>query len=397
MYVSSLICEYNPFHNGHKFMLDKMKNNGASHIVACMSGNFMQRGDFAIFDKYSRTRMALMNGADLVIEIPVGFACSGAERFAYGGVYILNAIGCIDEICFGSESGNIDTLKDVCNALTNSEISEKTKKILKTGITFAAAREKAVCDIFGNKISDILSKPNNILAVEYIKALKKINSNIIPSTITRTGVSHDSNKPCDSIASASFIRDLIYTKNNIFFKYIPNNLHNIYIKQIETLSEYDRMKKLSDAFIYKLRTMLIDDFAKLPDISEGLENRIYSSVQTETNIDDILSSIKCKRYTLARIRRCLLYAFLGITKKDLLENPPYIKILGFNEKGREILRIMRKTAKLPVIMRYADIKNLSTECKKTFEIESRCDDIYYISGKNIIKCGKNFTENLIIL
>ena len=143
--------------------------------------------------------------------------------------------------------------------------------------------------------------------------------------------------------------------------------------------------------------MSAEEMAHLPDISEGLENRIYSAVRTQTDINNIISSVKCKRYTLSRIRRCLLYALLGITQEDLESNPPYIRILGFNEKGREILRIMRKKSTLPTVMRYSDIKSLSESCKKSFMLESRCDDIYYLSEKNIFQCGKNYTENIIIL
>ena len=397
MRIASVICEYNPFHNGHRLMLDEMRKNGASHIVACMSGNFTQRGDFAIFDKRTRAKTALLNGVDLVIEMPVDFACSGAERFAFGGVYILNALGCVDEICFGSECGNIDILQNVCSAVMCDEISEKIKLYSTKGLTFAVAREKAVRELFGSKVSGILSEPNNILAVEYLKALKKINSNIVPSTISRIGVSHDSTKAVGEIASASYIRKLIYQNNSEFLKYVPDNIHNILIKAKDELPNCERTEKLSNAFLYRLRMMTKEDFALLPDISEGLENRIYSAVRSALSPNDVIMSVKCKRYTHARIRRCILHAFLGINKNSLSPTPTYIRVLGFNEKGREILRIMRKKAELPIVMRYSDINSLSENCKKSFELESICDDIYALSGKNILECGKNYTENIIIL
>ena len=175
MKVSSLICEYNPFHNGHKYMIDKMRKNGCEYIIACMSGNFTQRGDFAVFDKYSRTKTALQNGIDLVIELPVVYSCATAEKFAFGGVYILNALGCINEIYFGSECGNVDILKNTADILQSAEISEKIKKYLSLGQTFAKARENAVAEIDGLS-AEILQSPNNILGIEYIKALNKINS-----------------------------------------------------------------------------------------------------------------------------------------------------------------------------------------------------------------------------
>lgn len=395
MKISSVICEYNPFHNGHKLMLEYMRKNGATHIVACMSGNFTQRGDFSVFNKWQRTKTALLNGADLVVEMPVSFSCANAERFALGGVYILNSIGCIDEICFGSECGDIELLKKACHAVTDSGISETIKKYSSCGMTFAAAREKAVCDIYGNEISDILSQPNNILALEYLKALQNIDSKITPTTISRVGAEHDSTETSDNIASASFVRQLIYEKNSEYLKYIPENIYDIINNALSSLPECQRIKKLENAVLYRLRTMDKDDFAELPDISEGLENRLMSAVKNSVSYDEIMHQTKCKRYTLARIRRCVLYAFLGITKHNSPEFPPYIRVLGFNEKGREILRIMRKSAALPVIMRYADVGTLPYECQQAFAFESRCDDIYSLSEKNILKCGKNYTENII--
>ena len=395
MKVSSVICEYNPFHNGHRLMLEYMRKNGATHIVACMSGNFTQRGDFAIFNKWQRTKMALLNGADLVVELPVSFSCANAERFALGGVYILNALGCVDEICFGSECGDVEILQKACNAVTDNGISESIKKYSSCGMTFAAAREKAVCDIFGKEISDILSQPNNILAVEYLKAIKKIDSKITPSTIARIGVNHDSDKTSDDIASASFVRQLIYERNNEYLKYIPENTFDLVNTALPSLPDCQRIKKLENAVLYRLRTMDKNDFAALPDISEGLENRLISAVRNSVSYDEILQATKCKRYTLARIRRCILHAFLGITRQNNPDFPLYIRILGFNEKGREILRIMRNSATVPIIMRYADVGTLSDECRNTFEFESRCDDIYFLSENNILKCGKNYTENII--
>ena len=393
--ISSVICEYNPFHNGHKLMLEYMRKNGATHIVACMSGNFTQRGDFAVFNKWQRTKTALLNGADLVIELPVSFSCANAERFALGGVYILNALGCVDEICFGSECGDIELLKKVSNAIIDSGISDSIKKYSLCGMTFAAAREKAVCDIYGKEISDILSQPNNILALEYLKALQSINSKITPATIARVGAEHDSTQTSDNIASASFVRQLIYEKNSEYLKYIPENTFDTVNTALSSLPDCQRIQKLENAILYRLRTMNNEDFANLPDISEGLENRLMSAVRNSVSYNEIMQKTKCKRYTLARIRRCILHAFLGITKQNSPEFPPYIRVLGFNEKGREILRIMRKSAAIPVIMRYAAIDTLSEECQKTFAFESRCDDIYFLSEKNILKCGKNYTENII--
>lgn len=385
MRVSSLICEYNPFHNGHKYMIEKMRENGCEYIIACMSGNFTQRGDFAVFDKYSRTKTALENGIDLVIELPVIYSCATAEKFAFGGVDILNSLGCVNEIYFGSECGNMEALRNTADILQSSEISEKIKKYLSLGQTFAKARENAVADI--DKISaEILKSPNNILGIEYIKALNKINSPILPQTIQRVGSEHDSLTVCENTASATLIRKMIYENNQEFKKYIPSPV----------FSEIHDFKKLETAVLYKLRMMSLEDFKNLPDISEGLENRLYSAVRNGTSIEQILSLAKTKRYTLARLRRILLYAFLGITQNDCHILPQYIKILGFSQNGKNILRTMRETAKLPVIMRYSDVKKLSPSAQYLYALESRCDDIYALSGENIIPCGRNLTENTVL-
>ena len=386
MKVSSLICEYNPFHNGHKYMLDKMRENGSDFIIACMSGNFTQRGDFAVFDKYSRTKTALENGVDLVIELPVTYACATAEKFAFGGVYILNSVGCADNIYFGSECGDIASLESTADILQSSEISDKIKKYLSLGQTFAKARENAVSEI-SEKSADILRYPNNILAIEYIRSLKKLHSPIFPQTIKRIGSEHDSMTAFENTASATLIRKCIYENNSDFRKYIP----------FSDIPDIHSLSKLETAFLYQLRMMSPEDFKNLPDISEGLENRLYSAVRNGTSVKEILALAKTKRYPLARLRRILLYAFLGITQNDCTVFPQYIKILGFTQNGKTILRTMRETAKLPIVMRYSDIKKLSHPARYLYALESRCDDIYNLSSNNIIPCGQNLTANTIIL
>ena len=383
MKVSSLICEYNPFHNGHKYMLEKMRENGSGYIVACMSGNFTQRGEIAVFDKYSRAKTALENGVDLVIELPVTYACATAEKFSFGGIYILNSLGCVNEIYFGSECGDITALQNTVDILGSDNFSDDVKKYLSLGQTFAKARENAVREI--SEISaEILKSPNNILATEYIRALKSLNSPISPRTIKREGSEHDSLTAVDNIASATLIRQMIHT-NSDFKKYVP----------FTDIPDIHSSSKLQTAFLYKLRTMSLEDFKNLPDISEGLENRLYNAVRNAVSVEEVLSLAKTKRYTLARLRRILLYAFLNINKNDCRILPQYIKILGFNGKGKNILRTMRETAQLPVVMRYSDVKKLSHDARYIFSIENRCDDIYALSGENPLPCGSNMTNNII--
>ena len=367
-------------------MLNTIRQNGAEYIIACMSGNFTQRGDFAVYDKYTRAKAALFHGADLVIELPVTYACAGAERFAFGGVSLLNAVGCIDTLYFGSEIGDIFSLENACHLITSPDISDKIKYYLSKGQTFAKARQNAAADI-DSSLADILRSPNNILGIEYIKALQKLHSTILPCTVQRIGTDHDSLTPSEHIASATLIRQMILNGDSNVLQYIPEPVS----------SPIHQLSRLETAILYKLRMMYLSDFAVLPDISEGLENRIYSAVRNGCSLDEILTLAKTKRYTMARIRRIILYAFLGISKRDTAILPQYIKILGFNEKGRDILRMMKKSAQLPVIMRYADTKTLSADGQYLYNLESRCDDIYALSGETIASCGKNLTTNPIIL
>ena len=382
MKISALICEYDPFHNGHRYMLEKMRENGSEYIIACMSGNFTQRGEFALFDKYSRTKIAVENGIDTVIELPVTYACASAEKFAFGGIFLLKSLGCVDEIYFGSECGDISLLENTADILLSADIPEKIKKYLSLGQTFAKARENAVSEI-SETAADILRYPNNILAVEYIKSAKILDTSFSVNTVRRTGTGHNSTKTNGNIASATLIRQMITQNNNDFKKYIP----------FSDIPDIHSFSKLETAFLYSLRMMSPDKFSVLPDVSEGLENRLYSAVRNGISSDDILSLAKTKRYTMSRLKRILLYAFLGISRSDCDILPQYIKILGFSRKGRTVLRKMRKTAGLPVIMRYSDVRKLSSDARYIYSLESRCDDIYALSGENVIPCGRNMTQN----
>lgn len=394
MKAAGVICEYNPFHNGHKYMLEKIKEEGKNCIVACMSGNFTQRGEPAIINKQLRTTAALENGVDLVVELPAVFACSGAESFAYAGVYILNALGICDSLYFGSECGSTEMLFEAVTALKSSAVKNRLGHYLSSGLTFAAARENAVKDIFGTKTSDILKQPNNILAVEYINSIFKMGSNIAPRTIKRIGTAHDSIETAGSFAAASRLRQLLYNGESID-DFVPKN--TIPIFDNAGFPKEGRMKKLETAVLYKLRSMSEDDFSKIPDMSEGLENRLRKAVKCCNSVEEILHMTKCKRYTMSRIRRSVIYALLGFSSGDIKTEPQYIKILGFNSNGRKALKEMKKRALLPVVIKYSDVKNLSEAGKKMYETECRCDDIYALSGDTITACGSNMRNNPVII
>lgn len=352
--ITGIICEFNPFHAGHKYLIDSVKKENDG-IVCVMSGNFVQRGEFAVYDKFSRAKTALENGADLVIELPCVYSLRSAEGFARAGVEILEATNMVDRIAFGAECDNMDELKRL-----SYEIFEKEQEIkaeMKKGITYPAAR-KAVIG------SSLLDTPNNILAVEYIKSTK------LPCTaVKRIGKGHDSD---DEKYSASEIRKKL------------------------SYNEICSLKNCETAVLAKLRYMTANDFLEIEDVTEGLENRIADMVRISTSLDELYDNIKTKRYTHSRIRRIILKAYLGITK-EYTEKVPYIRILGFNSKGQEILAKMKKNANLPIISRYSDTDTLDEYGKDLFELECRCTDLYNLGYKNPLPCGTEQRSKVIIL
>jgi len=396
MTVSSLICEFDPLHKGHKYLLDTIRQNGSDMMIACMSGNFTQRGEPALFDKYTRTKAALLCGADIVIELPVFCACCGAERFAFGGVTLLHSLGIVDRLYFGSECGDIRLLRQAALAADDSRVTESMKVLLRDGLTFAAAREKAVEAVFGKDIAHILKTPNNILGTEYIKALESLNSSIVPCTVARTGTAHDSKTIHDGFVSASYLREL-FISGEMTASYFPEPVSALFSDYRQAPQRRSRMDELEKAMLYRLRMMTLQELAQLPDISEGLENRLYKAIRTECSVEAILQAAKSKRYTMARLRRILLHAFLGFTRETCSAAPAYIRLLGFNTKGRELLRLLKQKAALPIISTPSKLPPLSEEGKRLFALECRCDDLYALSGNTVLPCGSNITTPLVTL
>lgn len=351
MKIAGIIAEYNPFHNGHLYHIEKTKELfGATHIIAVMSGNFVQRGDCAYFDKWTRAKAALLCGADLVVELPLPWAVSGAQVFARGGISLLNSCGCCELLSFGSETDDVDLLFECAKALRTSEFKSSLKQYLSQGITFAAAREQSINNIAGEKSAQIIKTPNNILGVEYIGAIIDMQSDIKAVSVQRMGAEHDGDTVFKSLASASFIR-----KTGELSKFVPKKALEIFNEDKKNNLAPANLSQLERGFILKLRSMDICDFERLPDISEGLHNRIYNAVNNYNTIEEIISAVKTKRYSHARIRRIILSALLNITKGDSDEIPPYIRVLGFNKNGEEILKEMKHTAKLPVYTRTSQL------------------------------------------
>ena len=312
--VAAVICEYNPFHAGHAYHLAKTRSLGATHIVAIMSGSFVQRGEPAMFSKWSRAKCALDGGADLVLELPLPWCMSSAESFARGGVALAHGLGCVDLLSFGSELGEISPLLQAAEAAISPLIQEKIRLLLSEGFSYPSAREKAIEDQFGSDVSRLFQEPNNILAIEYCKALTLLSSPIQPITISRAGASHDAAEPSrgsGGFASASYLRARLLRKDYDGVKsFIPESVLTILLEEIQTGRAPCSLTALERPILAALRNLSPEELAKLPDVSEGLEYRIASAVRKTTSLYQLFAEIKTKRYTHARIRRIIVSAFL---------------------------------------------------------------------------------------
>lgn len=390
IYFTAIVCEFNPLHYGHRRILDIARSLG--HPVLCvMSGNFVQRGEAAILDKWTRTRLALENGADLVIELPLSWAASGAERFAMGAVQLLNALNLNGYLLFGSESGDTAALSDLAAFLLTEEFSAALSEAMKTGVTFAHAREQAAASHFGSEYASVIRSPNNILAIEYIKAMQRTASRLKPKTVRRAGAGHDQNAGPDELPSARELRRFMQAGESIEHL-VPAST----FAAIESLTKAGRCPvsdgRLELAIMAKLRQMSVSDFSKLQDISEGLEYRLHAAAREACSLSDFYARVKSKRYTHARIRRLTLSAFLGLTK-PLPASPPYLRILGMNAQGDALLHIVRAT--LPIVSRPGQLKQIGGDALTLFESEAAADDLYALAMPRPLPCGMDYKTPLI--
>lgn len=377
MSAVGIIAEFNPLHTGHKRLIDHAHTLGET-VICAISGNFVQRGDIAILSKHQRAKFALLCGADIVAEMPVLWSMSTAQNFALCGVWQLYNLGC-QKIVFGSECGDIDALKNAVDVLNSDGFFEKVTEKAKSGVTFAVAREQIAAQMGVDPT--LLRGANNNLGIEYILAAKKLNLPIEFYTIKRLGAAHDSNEIDDGFVSSSFIREELF-KGNIGYteRFMPREIRGI-IKD-EHIANINR---LENAILYSLRTKSVDDFKNLPDISEGLENKIYFSVRVAASLDELYNSIKTKRYTLARIRRLVLSAFLGFDNRFFMTTPPYVRVLGFSANGLEHLKTPQGI--IPIITRALQIKQLDEDAQAIFETECRATDIYNLALGVALECG----------
>ena len=383
MKTAAVICEYNPFHYGHKYQLDETRKAGASHIVCVMSGNFTQRGDVAVFDKYLRAKTALENGADLVIELPTKYSLCAAEGFAAGAVGIIHSLGCVEMLSFGSESGDISALREASAAADYAINSPKFSELMKSGKSYPAALAEAVNEYYTDDVYETLSQPNNTLAVEYLSALDNLGSRIEPFTVARSGAAHDSTEADGGFASATLIRKRI-AEGADYSEFAP----------IVDAPAAD-ISRLERAILAKLRTMRTEELLRAYDSANGLAERLHKTIRKANTLDELYFLTKTKRYTLARIRRAVLCSFLGLDKSSLLVPNAYIRVLGMNSRGREILSAAK--CPLPIDTSLRALSKSSREARKQAAFEERCGDIYSLAFEKARPCGYELTAKPVIL
>ncbi len=382
MSVYAVVAEYNPFHNGHLHQIKEIKKNVDDYVVVIMSPNVVQRGDFAVFDKWTRCQAAINCGADLVLELPSAYAMRTAEKFAFGAIYILNALNCVDYLSFGSESANLPALISAVEILKQEKTDKRIKELLKDGITYAKARSLAVEEQDKNA-AEILCNANDILGVEYIKQLDSLKSKITPKPLLRVGSAHDDERVCGEYASASYLRGHLDWRNLI--NYVPNDAYDVFLQAIDEGAVSGGVNTLSETLILKLLELSPEAIKNLPDVSEGLENRIIRAAKEAENLNELCELIKTKRYTMARIRRILMYALLSFPKAEDIPNPQYIRILGANENGKKLI----SRASLPVLTSLSRAEAISEEAKLLCKLEERCTDAF---GLTLLKRKANKNE-----
>ena len=384
--VTGIVCEYNPFHNGHLYQIEKAKSMGADKIVCVMSGNFVQRGECAFFDKHTRARAAVLSGADVVIDLPTPWAMASAETFARGSIGLLESFG-IDALSFGCEKDDEDLLRVCADKLKDEQTGLLIKKYTADGLSYPEAVSKVLSLSLGEKAGEIVSSPNNTLAIEYIRQLSD-NIRLLP--VKRQGASHDSDTASDNIASASMIRKLKLSDESLTF--VPDDLVSLY----KEADSYD-ISGCERAVLSALRLMDKDEFSLFVSDTNGLDMRIYDSVQKADSLESLYAMAKSKNYTHSRVRREVLNLWLKI-RKDYCEGiPPYIKILAVSERGLSLLSSAKNNSALPIITKHSEAKKLTGKALEIYEAECRNTDIFSLCCEKIKECSLEKKHSMMIV
>lgn len=376
MKAVGIVAEYNPFHFGHRYQIEKIREQYGAEtpVVAVMSGDFVQRGEAAAFDKFTRAEAAVRCGASLVIELPLPWSLSSAEGFARGGIGLLGATGVVDAISFGSESADLPALSATAGLLDTPQYTAALRTALSGGTPFAAARAAAARSLLGETAA-VLDTPNDLLAVEYIRAAQKLGYTFNYIPVRRTLSVHD------GPGSASELRSLLRRGETIRGK-IPEEAAEVLRRETEAGRGYVSPETLCTAILSRLREKTPEELAGLPDAAEGLHFRLYDAIRRGTSPEEIAGLAKSKRYAHARLRRMVMCAVLGVRAGDAAGTPPYIRVLAMDGKGTELLRAMKETAVLPVVVKSSRIMDESEEAQRLFALGSRAHDLYVLGWRS---------------
>ena len=370
MKICAVICEYNPFHFGHAYLISEMKKRGA--VVAVMSGSFTQRGEPAVISKYERARAALSGGADLVLELPFPYSASCAERFAAAGADIVSALGCVDALCFGSEAGDIDSLRTAAERLASSVFTDAVRERLSEG--HGVSYRRVVSDVYKKLYGvELFGGSNDILAISYLSRLNQIASSVRPVAIRRIGEAYDGSG--EGIPSASTVRKMLVDGD---FDAVSQSVPSFMCEMLRSAAASGRIadgEKLFPIFAGLVRSGRADILRGVPDMTAELASRLHAAALHARNGEELLSMTETKRYSCSRIRRGLLHALLGVGAEDLA-GVCYTTVLAANETGREILASIRRSARLPIVTKPADYRQYGEHVRRAFELSARADGIW---------------------
>jgi len=389
MKICGIVAEYNPFHNGHKYQIEQTKKlTNCDYVIAVMSGNFIQRGLPALFDKWTRARMAIENGVDIVIELPTCYATSSAELFAHGAVGIMDALNCIDILSFGSKCNDIEILKRIANILhfEPEMYKELLKKELKKGTSYPVARSNALKNFLKKEIDskvleNILLDSNNILGIEYLKALLTYDSPITPCIIERIGGDYNSTNIVGNICSATGIREMLQNNNLTRLPdVIPESSFQILTEEITLGKAPMFINNFEKEILYLLRTLSTEELSEISDITEGIENVLKKSINDVAEINALIDKIKTKRYTQTRVQGILIHILLGIKKTILQkykETPQYARVLAVSKDGKKLLPELVKNSRIPIITSVNRFfKNATDSQKEMLNLDIIATNVY---------------------
>lgn len=394
MKVSAIICEYNPLHNGHVHHIQETRRHGATHIIALLSSNFVQRGDVALLPKFDRAQLAVRAGADLVIELPVAFSCAAAEDYATGAVTLLHSLGIVDELSFGSSAGDLEDLSLLTEAsLSTTQIyGKRIADLMKEGNSYPAAVWEVIAQRYNRQVAAKMHDPNNILAIEYLKAMLKTGASFQPFTIPRRYVMHDSELPVNQFASASFIRKSILESDLNYVGFVPTYTAKMLADRMDE-GKTATLRRLERAVLYRMRTISREEMMSLPDMNDALYNRFYAARHANT-LDEMLGSVKIKCFTMARIRRAMMHAMIGVRREALKVAPPYARVLAFNDRGRELLGYARKRSAVPMHTSLAKLRDTSPICRAFVAMEERASDVYGLAQRETTSSQEDYRARI---